>query len=174
MESSLANIQQVFLLSEQAEQALRHYVSIANQYFEQHFPVPSINFKLRGKSAGKALLQLWEIRLNPVLFNENQQQFLHEVIPHELAHLITFALFGRVKPHGKEWKMVMERVFSLAAKTTHTFEITSVQGRTYEYKCHCDIYALTIRRHNKAQKGQARYHCRQCRQELIYTGIQLT
>lgn len=163
-----------FELSYQAHKALCHHIDKANQYFGQTFPVPSINFKLKGKTAGKAYLHKWEIRLNPVLFSENKQQFLQEVIPHELAHLLTFKKFVQVKPHGIEWKSIMEQVFSIPAKTTHNFTVTSVQGKTFEYQCPCNNYPLTIRRHNKVLRGHARYSCKKCNQELIYTGVQLS
>lgn len=149
-----------------ANKALIRYITVAQNYFECHFATPSINFRLTGKTAGKAYLQHWEIRLNPILFRENPQVFIEEVLPHELAHLITFQLFGRVKPHGPEWKSVMQHVFSLAAKTTHSLDITSVQGRTYQYHCHCDDHLLSVRRHNKVQQGKATYLCRNCKQHL--------
>lgn len=158
----------------QAQKAMCHHLATANQYFDQSFPLPDLNFKLRGKAAGKAYLQSWEIRLNPILFSENTAQFTQEVIPHELAHLIAFRLFGRVKPHGKEWQMVMEQVFSVEAKATHNFQIISVQGQTFEYQCECRSYPLTIRRHNKVLRGIAQYNCRECKRQLVYTGVQLS
>jgi SprT protein len=161
-------------LSYQAKKALCLHLKTANHFFDRTFSMPSLNFNLRGKTAGKAYLQLWEIRLNPVLFRENREHFLNEVIPHELAHLITFSLFGRVKPHGKEWKMVMEEVFGVPAQTTHSFETASVQGKTFEYQCHCNRYPLSIRRHNKVLKGSAQYSCKQCNKILVYTGTQLS
>lgn len=156
------------------QQKLAWCIHRASTAFQRDFSHPSINFKLRGKAAGKAYLQTNEIRINPVLFAENRQAFLDEVIPHEVAHLITFQQFGKVRPHGSEWQMVMEKIFRLPAKTTHSFEVSSVQGKTFEYLCGCETHALSIRRHNKVTRRQANYLCKSCKQPLSFTGKQLT
>ena len=50
-------------------------------------------------------------------------EFIRQVVPHELAHLIVYQMFGRVKPHGKEWQLVMNEIFKLPAYTCHQFDI---------------------------------------------------
>ncbi|MGF1701560.1 SprT family zinc-dependent metalloprotease [Photobacterium makurazakiensis] len=140
----------------------------ANQRLNKRLTMPTVSFKQRGKIAGSARLQGWEVRFNPVLLTENPHAFLNEVVPHEVAHLVAFKLFGRVRPHGKEWKIIMADVFGVPPRTTHSFDVSSVQGNTYTYRCQCSEHQLTIRRHNKIQRGQATYQCRQCEQPLTY------
>ena len=41
--------------------------------------------------------------------NLNSYQFLLTLI-HEIAHHVTYQKFGRVQPHGKEWKMVFQHL----------------------------------------------------------------
>ena len=149
-------------------------ITLAEQHFSRVFPMPSIEVSMRGKAAGKALLQLNEIKLNKVLAQENPQTFIDEVLPHELAHLITHQVFGRVRPHGKEWQYVMYKVFNLMPSRTHTMDVKSVQGKTYEYRCACSHIPLSIRRHNKVIRGESFYSCKKCRQELTFTGKQLS
>ncbi|WP_261857768.1 SprT family zinc-dependent metalloprotease [Photobacterium sanguinicancri] len=153
-------------LQSQVIAKVEHCILHANQRLQKRFVIPTINFTQRGRIAGSARLQGWEVRFNPVLLEENPQAFLNEVVPHEVAHLITFKLFGRVRPHGKEWQTIMTQVFGIPARTTHSFDVSSVQGKTFPYQCQCSQHQLTVRRHNKVARGQASYHCRQCRQPL--------
>lgn len=159
------------------QQKVTDYITIANRYFGTCMSVPKINVNQRGKAAGTAWLTRWEVRFNPVLLEDNFTEFLNQVVPHEVAHLVVFDRYQtphyRPKPHGKEWKFVMETVFSRPAITRHTFDIKKTQGQTFDYNCGCRIHVLTKIRHNKVQRGKARYYCAKCKKELIYTGNDL-
>lgn len=142
--------------------ALRAGLQQANHKLDAHYPEPAVTYQQRGATAGTAWLQQWEIRLNPVLLLENPHDFIAEVIPHELAHLLVYARFGRAPPHGKEWRWMMEHVLLAPARRTHCFSTASVQGKTYRYRCACRQHQLTVRRHNRVIRGEAEYRCRAC------------
>lgn len=143
----------------QAEQRLGHRISC-----------PRLSFRQRGKAAGTARLREQEIRLNPILLAENPDVFLQEVIPHELAHLIVWQRYGRTAPHGREWQAIMRDVFELPLRVTHSLDIRSVQSAEFAYVCACQTHQLSLRRHNKVQRGEQRYLCRQCGTELKRQG----
>lgn len=148
---------------------LREKLQLANQKLGTDYTEPEISYQQRGTSAGSAYLQYWTIRLNSVLLQENQQKFVDEVVPHELAHLLVYRRFGQAAaPHGKEWRWMMEHVLEVSANRTHKFSVTSVQGKTYPYLCRCHSHQLTQRRHNRVMRREAEYRCRHCGEILRF------
>ncbi|MBY5922985.1 SprT family zinc-dependent metalloprotease [Ferrimonas balearica] len=134
----------------------------AESHFDRTFPRPAVSLRMRGQSAGAAHLQDNRLRFNPVLLAENPDAFLTEVVPHEVAHLLVWHCHGRVAPHGAQWQSMMRDVFGLVPRTRHQFDVASVAPKTYAYRCQCQEHQLTVRRHNKVSRGQARYLCRGC------------
>lgn len=149
-------------LQQAVMRSLRYSLDLANQTLESDFPEPKLVYQQRGTAAGTAWLEKWEIRLNPVLLLENQQAFIDEVVPHELAHLLVWKKFGRVAPHGKEWKWMMESILGVPAQRTHRFELGSVRSRAFSYRCQCQQHQLTVRRHNRVVRGESEYRCVHC------------
>lgn len=141
---------------------VEHCYQLAENQLGQKFPRPEINFTLRGKSAGTAHLQLNKLRFNPLLLQDNQQAFINDVVPHEICHLLSFQLYGRVKPHGVQWQHLMRQLYDRQPRTTHSFNTQSVEGKTFKYECGCGSVNLTIRRHNKVLRGDTQYRCRKC------------
>ncbi len=137
----------------------------AECFFNRPFKRPIYQFDQRGKVAATAHLQRNMLRFNPILYCQNKDEFIQQIVAHEVAHLITFSLYGKVRPHGKEWQKIMQKVFTLNAKTTHSMDTKNVQGKLFLYHCLCTEHPLTIRRHNKVLKG-VQYHCKKCQSEL--------
>ena len=138
----------------------------ANCYFGASLDVPSLSFRRSGANAGTAHLQKNKINLNPIYALENQQEFLSQVIPHEVAHIVAFQIYGKVKPHGKEWQSIMKVIFKCEPKTRHAMETSEPRTNSVLYYCHCGDVELSIRRHNKVQRGEQKYQCRKCNQIL--------
>ena len=157
------------MLTEEDKEALKYKGEdcfiLAECFFDRPFKRPDYLFNQYGKSAGTAHLQRNIIKFNPVLYNQNKTTFVDQVVAHEVAHLITYQHYGKVKPHGKEWQHVMENVFHCPASTTHSLDIKDVIGKQYQYRCACTTHQLTIRRHNKVLKG-ADYVCKNCKSVL--------
>lgn len=159
-------------LHQQVMNTLSLNLRTASDYFQIAFSWPTIDYGLKGSAAGVAILQGWQIRLNSVLLAENKQTFIDQVIPHELAHLLVWQQFGKVAPHGKQWRWMMEKVLGVTARRTHNFAIDSVRVKTFTYHCTCQLHQLSIRRHNRVQRQQSLYLCRRCRQPLIIGNAQ--
>jgi SprT protein len=151
------------LVIQKVEQCISH----ASCYFEQNFMWPKISFNQRGKIAGCARLQINEIRFNPILLSDNLEAFLEVVVPHEVCHLLAYRLFGKVRPHGKEWQGLMLELFGIRGQAYHQMDVTKVQGQSFHYQCECGPIELSIRRHNKVVRGEQTYICRKCRSTLI-------
>ena len=157
------------MLTEEDKEALKYKGEdcfiLAECFFDRPFKRPEYLFNQYGKSAGTAHLQRNIIKFNPVLYNQNKIIFVDQVVAHEVAHLVVYQHYGKVKPHGKEWQHVMETVFHCPASTTHTLDIKDVIGKQYRYRCACTTHLLTVRRHNKVLKG-ADYICKNCKSVL--------
>lgn len=153
-------------LKMQVQRQLQRDLAKANAYFGKAFVSPSVSYAVRGVKAGVAYLQRNEIRFNPILLQENGIAFVQQVVPHELAHILVYQQFGRVQPHGKEWKMMMETVLNVPADIYHCFDTQNV-SRQFEYACGCQRHWLSLRRHNAVLRCQRQYLCRKCKQVLM-------
>lgn len=150
-----------------AEQSLDIWLRKLNLSPYECHSKPQILLNQRGRIAGAALLQKNVIKLQPSLFEQNQDYFISDVIPHELAHLVVYQHFGRVKPHGNEWRYVMRDVLGVAPKVTHSLDVKKAGVKMFDYQCHCGIVQLTTIRHNRVVHQQQKYICRRCEHTLI-------
>ena len=150
------------------------YISHAAEYFNTKIKPLPILFDLRGRAAGMYRIKANQraIRYNPYIFAKYFEDNFKETIPHEVAHYVTDELYGlrRVRPHGNEWKAVMQ-VFGVEAKRTANYDLSGIpqrQHKTFLYHCSCQNYELTSRRHNKINNGLGHYLCRSCGDKLLF------
>lgn len=156
-----------FDLQQQVNDYLMLLLNRACKKLDMEFPIPKITYRNKGTVGATAHVLDWSIQLNRQLLLEHQHTFIKEIIPHELAHLLVFACYGRVKPHGKEWKLMMETILGYQAKRTHTFVNSAIQQQNYLYKCDCQYHYLSKNRHMKIQKLHTEYYCKKCGKKLV-------
>ena len=142
----------------------------AERHFLKRFKRPYIRLDLRGESAGQAWLQKYQLRFNPVLLKENREHFLRQTVAHEVAHLLTYELFGpKAQAHGKEWQAIMTDVYALPADRCHTYNTQNSSRKPWLYQCRCEgkLVALSTIRHNRSRKGVV-YLCTSCKKPLKF------
>ena len=149
----------------------RHFINEAERLFLTPLAEIPVLFDLKGRSAGMFRVKkgIQEIRFNPWIFALDYDQNRHETVPHEVAHYVVHALFGRrnIKPHGKEWQNVMIS-FGRDPKITCSYDLEKIPIRKlkhYAYRCLCQDHKISSIRHNRMLKGQT-YFCKSCRSVL--------
>lgn len=172
-----------FLIADLSRQLLQQVdlcLHKAEQHFKRAFPCDRVRLDIRGATAGQyrhqrrgRSLLAPELRFNPVLLQRYQTAFIEEVVPHECAHLVAYAHFGlHIRPHGPEWQLIMREVYGRLPTVKHNYEVDRPQRTQIEYRCACPerSHRLSMIRHNRIRRGQMRYVCRECRQELKLLG----
>lgn len=152
---------------ERIDRRITECLTSAERYFKIGLKRPCYNFKQRGRTAGTAYLQRNEMRFNTYMLQQDADKFIDQVVPHELAHIVVYQVFGaKVRPHGKEWIAVMEHLFNVEANRTHDFDVPKPRN-LFLYQCTCQVHEFTAHRHGRAVKGM-QYLCRNCRSPLNF------
>ncbi len=75
----------------------------------------------------------------------------------------------KVRPHGEEWKTVMQSFGADASRTCrYDFSGIPVKSETrYDYHCGCKTHQLSARRHNRVLKKRMHYVCKSCNEKLL-------
>lgn len=146
----------------------------ADAHFNREFNRPQVSFRLRGQKAGVAHLDENLLRFNPALYAQNREDFLRQTVPHEVAHMIARALYGRrIRPHGSEWQAIMREVFRLPPQRCHSYAVQRRPVARFIYRCSCPErdFPFSSQRHRLVARG-SRYFCRRCKATLVFSGEQ--
>lgn len=154
-----------------AEEKVIQVYLIAEKIFHRNFTLPKVIFRDMGRTAGRAHYHENKITLSPTLLKENTEIFLNTTIPHEIAHLITFQVFG-VTGHGPVWKRVMMSLGVKEIKRCHSYDTSSVgqKRQKFVYVCSCNKFLFGVARHRKVQNDSAQYHCVKNKHRLTFSG----
>ena len=149
------------------------YIARAEQLYDREFPTIPVLFDLKGRAAGmhKVNNNARVSRYNPYIFAKYFDDNLATTVPHEVAHYIVDMMYNArsVKPHGREWRLVMHS-FGVEAKATGNYDLSGIPVRKYNrhaYQCGCTTHQISSARHNKIVQGKARYYCRRCKSTLV-------
>lgn len=137
-----------------------------------------IDFTLRGKNGGMAYLQRNEVNFNFILASENFDEYINQVVPHEVCHIVAFLIYGyREHGHGIYWKALM-RECGCKPDRCHNMNIANVKKnhvQKFIYRCDCRTFDVSKRLHNSMQESLKNSwmhttgrRCRHCKKELTY------
>ena len=155
-------------------------LEMAASYFSRDIPEIPVLFDLTGKTGGmfsyrqnKETGRCYDLqfRFNRILARENLSEYLNNICPHEVAHYITYLIWGaKVEPHGAEWTQVMVEVFQIRADRCHQLDTSRSVKREFLYRCGCEgkRFRLSTKRHNRMVQRKAFYSCRTCDQVVVF------
>jgi len=164
-------------LETQVKQRVRFFVDKANNAFDIDMPYPSIEFKLRGTTAGTATAA-HKVNFNAGLLVDNLDEYMNDTIPHEVAHTIESYLYqegkqiayGSRRSHGAAWQKVM-RTLGIDPSRCHKMDTskTAMPKSKHVYNCSCCEAEIIVSAvvHNKIRRGYAGYHHTGCNQSRL-------
>lgn len=143
----------------------------AQSVFGRVFDLPIIEFEDMGRVAGRAFYWKNLIKFSPTLFKENVEDFTKRTIVHECGHIIAHKVYPNLKrPHGPEWKKVMQMLGAQDIGRCHSYDTSSVvrkyHVRKFKYKCDCSVHWSGPKIHGKISRG-ATYTCNSCKSVLV-------
>lgn len=99
-------------LQDVAEFRVKHWWNKFRQVYPQlskQYPAVKLNNRLK-TTAGRAFIENnpQYIDLSTELFWEHTEEFLYDTIPHELAHLVAYTIYGD-PGHGKGWYSIVHQ-----------------------------------------------------------------
>jgi len=146
-----------------------HFINIASDAYNRELDGPHVRFDKRGTCGGTANCSLNELNFNAGLMVDNWDEYLNQVIPHEVAHLVKGAVYGTdrngplMRSHGVYWQEIM-RKFDIEPDRLHNMNTDKVAQpkRKYLYECTCCgmEFIMSSVKHNRFIRRQKKYsHC---------------
>lgn len=153
----------------------------AEAHYRRKISIPVIEFSgLDSNVSGKYRYSkgrntLW---FNARFFeNEKNGDYVLQTVPHEVAHYIVHVMYYylRPRPHGNEWKFVMESIFGRPALRCHDYDTGFLKAKKsrnikrFAYGCGCngEEHIISSILHNRILRGSNR-RCRICKERIHF------
>lgn len=145
------------------------YFTLAEDLYDRSFHRPEVRLDLRGRAAGQAS---WirgvpgeVIRFNPVILQENWQDFKDRTVPHEVAHVVARQRHGElIRAHGDEWRSIM-RDFGCSEVRCHSYSVVNAsihRGKRVVMRCLCGVHLVS-----QARSSNPTLRCKVCGKNVI-------
>jgi len=147
-----------------------HFVALGNEVLGTDLEGPYVKFDKRGTCGGTAWYAQMELNFNAGLMVDNWDEYMNQVIPHEVAHLLKEHIYGRGpgrnSAHGYYWKKVMQAI-GVNPDRTHAMDVSKVAMPKAKHIYVCEgcgqEIVLSSVRHNKMLRGRANYSHNKCK-----------
>ena len=180
MENQISNLENPFSENElkvEIEKIALEFYHKGVELFPCNPGIPEIRYELTGVVSGKAFtwggifkdsgkVVNWKgyLNFNLPLAMENQDDFLNQTVPHEVAHLIADYFFQACCGHDARWQSVMIRLGKEPMRCHHMAVENHRHERTvtrHEIICKsCGrVYKVSSIYMNKWQSGRIAPHC---------------
>ena len=154
------------------------YIERAIKLYDIKNTPVDIVFNLKGRTSGMYRVHHHlgrynrEIRYNPYIFSKYFEDSFDSTVPHEVAHYVSDIIYGlkNIKPHGEEWKAIMQD-FGANPAVTADYDLTGIPQKklsSFTYRCSCREHQLSSIRHNKINKKRFKYYCNYCKKLLHF------
>lgn len=133
------------------------------------FRRPKVRFSDKQKVvAGTATYARHQVKFSNDLLLRFGMNFIDEVVPHEVAHLVSDKVHEQRTHHSKLWKEVCLKLGGTGRKC-HTMAVKRNKAKVYHYECGCQRKSVLEEVHRECEKGDRVMTCPFCEQEFEYT-----
>jgi SprT protein len=128
--------------------SVHHFIDVANEKLDANMEYPRIDFTVKGSCGGKAYGSN-RVNFNIGLAVDNLAEYVNQVAPHEVAHLVVNKKWGREIrvtrtgkiqriSHGDKFYSVM-RAFGVREERCHSMDTSKVKQtrKTAQYTVVC-------------------------------------
>lgn len=133
-------------------------LKMANEKFLINLDNVQIDFSLKGLAAGQVVIDgnLITVRINSDALVDYYDFIYAETLPHEVAHLVQYALEGYLS-HDAKWKTYCELLGGTPTRTHSLGLKPTRKQKQWLYKVGDETHILSTIRHNRIQQKGIEY-----------------